>query len=196
MTGHHGSVVALALLALLSAATPLAADRGSGATRYYPDSSTQPGDAYGRQQGYATGGYRPSDPAGTSWQGQTGAGSASTFDGQAGGYAAEPRSGQSDRRFGEYRFRQRPEDKVKQPDNSPRYRPDPELARRSQQFWGVPGQDSSQYDGGPAPVFRPLRPEQEQTSRSATSGQYHGEPPQSPWSGYPAAPFSGSVYPY
>jgi hypothetical protein len=210
MTGHHRAVVALALLALLStAARALAVDWGGGKTYDYQGSSTRSGDAYGRPQDQAAGSYRPGDAGGTSWQTQHGVGSmsapppatwgegaASTWSGQTKGYATEPRSGQPDRRFGEYRFRQRPEDKAKQLDGSPRYRPDPELARRSQQLWGVPGQDPSQYGGGPAPVFRPLRPDQEQTSKSVASGQYYGDPPQSSWAGYPAAPFSGSGYPY
>jgi len=49
--------------------------------------------------------------------------------------------------------------------------------------------------GGPGVVFRPLRPEQEQSSRPKT-GQYRGEPAQPPQAGYPGTPSYSYGYPY
>lgn len=206
MTGHRRPLAALALLGLAAGPMPAgSADWASGS--YSPGASAQPADAFGRQQHYG-GTYRPIDSPSAHWQAPAGSGAGSTgspstwdprgaavWNGEAQGLWTEPRPGASDRPLAEYRFRQRTEDKAQKTDDSPRFRPDPELTRRSQQSWGVPGQDPSHYGAGPRAVFRPLRPEQEQTSRPATTGQYSA-PAQPPWSGYPAAPPSGYGYPY
>ena len=198
-TGRRRPVAAPALLALLLAGqSALAADWSAGAQPYYPGPAVQPG--------HSGGSYRPTDSTTGQWQWQPGAGSGSAqaslpIWGQGGAYAptgqpqaypAEPWNGRSERITGEYRFRPRPDDKAAKSDDSPRYRPDAELARRSQQFWGLPGQDSSQYGGAPGAVFRPLRPEQE----PATTRQYGGQPAGPPWSGLPTAPSTGYGYPY
>lgn len=186
-----------------------AADWNSGSSYNYPGASGPAADVYGRYQQGAGGSYRPTDGASAPWHAPTGTGAgatwsssawaegggASAWNDQPQGYRGDSRAGQSERPLADYRFRQRPEDKAKMPDDALRYRPDPELARRSQQFWGVPGQDPSSFGGGPGVVFRPLRPEQEQSSRPKT-GQYRGEPAQPPQAGYPGTPSYSYGYPY
>ncbi len=190
------------VVGLLGWGAATAADWGSGSSYYYPGPSGQSGDPYGRQTGTGGGSYRPPEGASAPWQAPAAPGSAPTW-GQGGGsfggsqpqvYRGQPATGQSDRPATDYRFRLRPEDKGKKTDEGLRYRPDPELARRSQQFWGVPGQDPSNYGGGPGVVFRPLYTEKEQPGRSAT-GQKPSEAAQPPWGGHPGAPAYGG-YPY
>lgn len=202
MMGHHRPIAAAALLVLgAGGAQVYAADWKSGSAPNYSGAPAQP-DSYGRQQGYGGGSYRPTDSGSTRWQAPTwapstaGQGGTSTWNDQPQGSWAEPRPGQAEFHSGQYRFRQRPEDKTKKADDSPRYRPDPELTRRSQQFWGVPGQDPSQYGGAPGAVFRPLRPEQEPSSKPAAPGPRYAEPASPPWPGHSVAPFSGYGYPY
>lgn len=201
-------LVALGWLLLLAGQPAIAADRTSGTAYLYPGASAQPGDLHGRQPGFSGGSYRPTDPPTGQWQGQQGRGSGATgmpsvwgqggatpWNGQPPSYEAEPWSGQPGRTTSDYRFRPRPEDKAAKGDASPRYRPDPELARRSQQFWGIPGEDWSS-GGASGAVFRPLRPEEQQTDRSATAEQYPGLPVTPTWSGMPASPVPGYGYPY
>jgi hypothetical protein len=144
------------------------------------------------------------------WPGQTGTATGSAWSPYAAGTGNDPvwgasaysfrgdsGSGQGGRPGADYRFRPRPEDKSTRADEGLRYRPDPDLARRSQQFWGVPGQDPALYGSGPAPVFRPLQPEREPTGRASTGGvQTYGEPAPPAWSAYPMGPSAGYGYPY
>jgi hypothetical protein len=210
MTGRGRRTIALAVLALLggwSAAS--AADRGAGTAYYSPGASSPGAGAYGAAAGPTGGNFRPTDSFGGQWSGQPGAGStwspaaggspsggASAWDGSGYGFRGDAGSGQTGRPGGDYRFRPRPDDKATRTDDAPRYRPDPELARRSQQFWGVPGQDPSLYGGGPSPVFRPLQPEREQAGRPAASGPGYGESTPPAWPAYPVAPSAGYGYPY
>lgn len=197
----------LLVVGLIGGGLATAADWGAGSS-YSPGGSGQAGDPYGRQKGTG-GGYRPTEGSSAPWQAPAGTGSASSWpptpasgqgegsawNGQSQGYRGQSATGQPDRPFTDYRFRQRPEDKTKKTDDAPRYRPDPELARRSQQFWGVPGQDPSAYGGGPGVVFRPLHPEQEQSGKG-TTGKYRGDPVQPPPASYPGAPAYGYGYGY
>lgn len=208
-TGLRRAAAAVWVAAGLFVAGPVvAADWGTGSKYDYPGASARAGDAYGRQQGGAAGSYRPAEGSGGSWQAPGSGGSASStwspsttwgqggaaaWNGPSQGYRGPSTTGQADRPAGDYRFRQRPEDKSKKTDEGLRYRPDPELSRRSQQFWGVPGQDPSTYGGGPGVVFRPLHPEPEQSGKGMTGQQYRGDPSQPPLGGYPGAPYG---YPY
>lgn len=210
MTGRGQRTIALAVLALLggwSAAS--AAERGAGATYYQPGASYPRPDGYGTAPGPAAGTFRPTDSTAGSWPGQAGSwvgsarspyasspGDASPWDGSAYGFRGDAVPGQGGRPAADYRFRPRPEDKATRTDEGLRYRPDPDLARRSQQFWGVPGQDPGLYGSGPAPVFRPLQPERERAGRPSSGGQAHGEPAPPAWSAYPMAPSAGYGYPY
>lgn len=172
-----------------SSTAPWQAPAGAGASSTWrPDPSWGQGGASawsGQGQGFQTQGQQASGYQAQDYQPQ----------GYGGYQGPQAVTGQGERPLGNYRFRQRAEDKAIKPDDSPRYRPDPELSRRSQQFWGVPGQDPSAYSAGPGIVFRPLRPEQEQSGGSAT-GQYRGETAPPPLGGYPGPPGYGYGYPY
>lgn len=210
MTGRGWRTGTLAALTLLGAwSTSFAAERGAGTTHFYPAGSSFGSSTYGGA-GAASGGFRPADPAPGQWPGQTGAaagpawspyaagtGNDSAWGASAYSFRGDSGSAQGGRPATEYRFRPRPEDKATRADEGPRYRPDADLARRSQQFWGVPGQDPALYGSGPAPVFRPLQPEREQTGRASTGGgRSYGEPvPPAGW-GYPAGSSAGYGYPY
>jgi hypothetical protein len=198
---------AWAWVVLLVAGQPvLAADRAAGTSYFYPGAPVQSGNSYSRQPAPAGGNYRPTDSAVGQWQGQGqqalgsssggtpsawGQGGTTTWYGQGTSGAAEAWPGQPAHLPSEYRFRPRPDDKSTKSDESLRYRPDPDLARRSQQSWGIPGQEW-QPGGAPGAIFRPLRPDEEPPGRSAKTEQHYGQPP--PWSGLPAAP--GYGYPY
>lgn len=153
---------------LLVATASLGADWDAGRTYYYP-----PGEQSGGRQtgGYDYGDFRPREPA--PGQGRAPSGSGGGYDwtpqfpdGGAGapwdsapGRWSEPRPSRPDQPLNQYRFRPRPDDKTKERDDAPRFRPDADLARRSQRYWGVPGQDPADYGGAPGAIFRPLRPE-------------------------------------
>jgi hypothetical protein len=99
-----------------------------------------------------------------------------------GGTYAPPSSGATssgsprDKPFEQYRFRRRPEDRAAEPQDALKYRPDPDLARRSYQNWGVPGQEWSDAARGPAVIFRPQDGEST-ASRRSQPGPALPEPP-------------------
>lgn len=210
MAGRLRRVAATALGVLIAGGAPTsvpAADWTPGATHRYPGATAQALDGYAPAQGYGSGTYRPSDTGSGQWEwpigggygaggfpGPASDGGSSGWGGQSYGPSAGSRAGQTERPVGEYRFRQRPEDRASKSDDAPRFRPDPDLARRSQQSWGVPGHDPSQYGGGPAAVFRPLGPDEQKTGKPTASGAHPGQPAQPGWSAYPTAP--GYGYPY
>lgn len=207
MTNHRPTTTAVFLVCVAGAAAVNAADWRSGSTTYHPGATTQSDAPFGPSPGYDVGTYRPHEYPGGQWQAAPGTNSepgwaaggsgqrgAQGWSGQPQGYLTEPGTG---RPLSEYRFRQRAEDKVNKADDAPRYRPDPELSRRSQQFWGVPGQSPSEYGGAPGAVFRPLRPEQETSSKPVAPTPRYAEPgPPPSWSGYPGGFPSGYGYPY
>lgn len=210
MTGRGRRTIALAVLTLLGGWSPgFAAERGAGTTYLYPGSSSSGSATYG-SGGPASGGFRPADPAmgqrpgqtgtaaGTAWSPYAaGTGNDSAWGASAYGFRSDAGSGQGGRPATDYRFRPRPEDKSTRADEGLRYRPDADLARRSQQSWGVPGQDPALYGSGPGPVFRPLQSDREPTGRASTgSVQTYGEPAPPAWSAYPMAPPAGYGYPY
>jgi hypothetical protein len=210
MTGRGRRTIALAVLTLLGGwSTGFAAERGAGTTYLYPGGPPSGSASYG-SGGPASGSFRPADPAMGPRQGQTGTTAGSTWSPYAAGTGSDPAwggaaygfrgdagSGQGGRPATDYRFRPRPEDKSTRADEGLRYRPDADLSRRSQQFWGVPGQDPALYGSGPAPVFRPLQPEREPTGRASTGGvQTFGEPAPPAWPAYPMGPSAGYGYPY
>lgn len=184
----------------------ISADWGAGSS--YPGAANQAGDSYSRQKGTA-GSYRPTDGSTPTWQAPAGTGSAATWSpipgggqgggsawhGQSQGHWGQSATGQPDRPPLDYRFRPRPEDRATKSDDAPRYRPDPELARRSQQFWGLPGQDPSTYGAGPGVVFRPLNPGQEQSGKP-TAEPHRGDLAKPPWGDHSAPPAYGYGYPY
>ena len=130
----------------------------------------------------------PSDPTGSStrapWEsgsyparpGASGAvptWSGSGAAGDRGGSYASPSYGGAgsfrDKPQEQYRFRQRPEDRRIESPDALRYRPDPDLARRSYQNWGVPGQEWSEASRGPAVIFRPRDQEHGTSDRRSPS---------------------------
>lgn len=161
---------------LLAATASFGADWDAGRTYYYP-----PGAQTGDQQfrGYDYGDFRPQElapgqgraPSGSSagygWSPQSSPGNAGGGWDSTPGRWSGPRPSHPDQPPSQYRFRPRPDDKTQKRDDAPRFRPDADLARRSQRYWGVPGQDPAEYGGAPGAVFRPLRPEAEQTSKPA-----------------------------
>jgi hypothetical protein len=89
-----------------------------------------------------------------------------------------------------YQFRERPEDKRVERDSSPRYRPDPDLARRARGSWS-PGGEAWSAPGaqGPAVIFRPWDSgSQKPTDAAAAAPEYPG------WTdpGFGAPPWPGS----
>lgn len=203
---RHGPI-AIALLAFLAVGpAAFGAEGRSGQPYYYPNSSDRDTRVFGTQQSYDSGSFRPREfPIGGA-QGRTNgsgytrapqapdAAGAAAWNGGAQGYWSEPRAVQPDQPMTQYRFRPRAEDKTKERDDSPRYRPDPDLARRSQRYWGVPGQEPSTYGGGPAVIFRPLRPEQEAMEKQAPPPAYPAAIP--PWPGNQSWGGPGYGYPY
>jgi hypothetical protein len=189
---------------LLAATASLGEDWDAGRTYYYPPGNQSGGQPAG---GYDYGDFRPREPAPS--QGRTPSGSGGGYDwspqfpdGAAGapwdsapGRWSEPRPSRPDQPLNQYRFRPRPDDKAKERDDAPRFRPDADLARRSQRYWGVPGQEPGDYGGAPGAIFRPLRPEAGQTTSPVAPDP--GPPPALP----PALPvypgFGGpGYYPY
>jgi hypothetical protein len=93
-----------------------------------------------------------------------------------------------------YQFRERPEDKRLERDSSPRYRPDPELARRARGSWS-PGGEAWSAPGaqGPAVIFRPWDSgSQKPTDTTGAAPEYPGWP--DPGFGAPPWPGSGPGY--
>jgi hypothetical protein len=168
-------VVSVLMLVAITAPLAFAADWDSGRTYYYPG-VTEPGTrGAGGQAGYGTGSFRPREPSEgrpPTWAGggspyewapdRPAATESPAWGGVAPGQWSESRPVQP-QPPSQYRFRPVPEDKSRPQDDAPRFRPDADLARRSQRYWGVPGQEPSQFGGGPAAIFRPLREEAEGT---------------------------------
>jgi len=184
---------------LLFATASFGADWDTGRAYYYPPGGQGGGQAPG---GYDYGDFRPrefeSGQAGTPFGSGAGydrspksstGGAATPWD-SAPGRWSEPRPSRPDQPLSQYRFRPRPDDKAKEQDNAPRFRPDADLARRSQRYWGVPGQDSADYGGAPGAVFRPLRPEADQAAKPPDPGLPPELPPPYPGFGGPG------YYPY
>jgi hypothetical protein len=153
-------VVALVagLFACLSQAPAVGGDYGSG-YRFAPSSGGQqsyyPPSASGSQgygPAYDDRAYGPqahgAGPYGDPTAGQGGAAVPWSF--APGGRS--PSGG-----VGGYQFRERPEDKRLDHDAYPRFRPDPDLARRSRGFWSPTGESwSAPGSQPPAVIFRPL----------------------------------------
>lgn len=147
-----GRSLATSLLLGIAWQVALAADDGRPKTFYpYPsdpaDSATKVPWENGRYSA------RPGAPgAAPAWSGSGAAG-------DRGGSHASPSYGGGgsfrDKPQEQYRFRQRPEDRRIESPDALKYRPDPDLARRSYQNWGVPGQEWSDVSRGPAVIFRP-----------------------------------------
>lgn len=190
---------------LLAATVSLGADRDAGRTYYYPPGEQAAGQPSG---GHDYGDFRPRQFA-PSHQGRTPSGSGAGYDwspqSPAGGAGAswdsppgrwsEPRPSRPDQPLNQYRFRPRPDDKTLERDDAPRFRPDADLSRRSQRYWGVPGQDPADYGGAPGAVFRPLRPEADQTTNPAPPDP--GLPPALPPALPPYPGYGGpGYYPY
>ncbi len=177
---QFGPVAITSLLCfLLSAPVVVAKDWDSGRTYYYPPGTSEGDPSRGQARSYDYGDFRPREF--TSGQERTQPGGGPVYDrapqsatapggswnGHASGQWSEPRPTRPDRPLGQYRFRPRADDKALEQSDAPRFRPDADLSRRSQRYWGVPGQDPADYGGAPGMIFRPLRPETDQTVGAA-----------------------------
>jgi hypothetical protein len=163
------------LYACLSPAVVLAADYGSG-YRYAPSgqgayASPSAGWSHGYVPNYDAGGYPPQDYGAGSRGGPP----------YAGGVSG-------------YQFRERPEDKRVERDSSPRYRPDPDLTRRSRGSWSPTGEMwSAPGAQGPAVIFRPWESgSQKPTDQGERSSEYPAWP--DPGLGMPPWPGGGPGY--
>lgn len=167
--------IATLILLGLASQVAVAVEPAGRASPYYP------------YPGGASGGARPaSEPGGYSTHaGPQAWGGASPGIDRGGSYAP-PTYGTSggassrDKPYEQYRFRQRSEDRRVESPDTLRYRPDSDLARRSYQNWGVPGQEWSEGARGPAVIFRPRDQEQPADRKAQPAPAYPEALPQGP----------------
>ncbi len=173
-----GRSLATSLLLGFAWQVAFAADYGARSYQPYPADVRSGGVPSSRE----TGAFAPraSGPGSASTWGASPSGSAGTNSVPSGrvpgGLPARDRPPEH------YRFRPRADDRSADPPDALKFRPDPDLARRSYQNWGGPGQEWSEGSRGPAVIFRPREAAPSAERRSPQSTAYP-EPP-APVPGY------------
>lgn len=173
-----GRSLATSLLLGLAWQVAFAADSGVRSYQAYPADVRSGGVPLSREAG--TFAPRGSAPGSASTRGVSPSGPAGAYSVPSGGIPGSLPA--RDRLQEHYRFRPRADDRSADPPDALKFRPDPDLARRSYQNWGGPGQEWSEGSRGPAVIFRPREVDSPAERRSPPSTAY--PEPSAPVPGY------------